>query len=50
MVDSILASRPVGRDGELALTFDDGLRNQFELAYPALRRLGTPATFFVCPT
>jgi peptidoglycan/xylan/chitin deacetylase (PgdA/CDA1 family) len=35
--------------GELALTFDDGLHNQFEVAYPVLKRLGLPATYFVCP-
>jgi peptidoglycan/xylan/chitin deacetylase (PgdA/CDA1 family) len=33
---------------ELALTFDDGLRDQFTYAYPLLKRLGIPATFFVC--
>jgi peptidoglycan/xylan/chitin deacetylase (PgdA/CDA1 family) len=33
----------------LALTFDDGLRNQFTCAYPVLQRLAVPATFFVCP-
>ena len=49
MVDAIAAGRPADARGELALTFDDGLRNQFELAYPVLRRLGAPATFFVCP-
>jgi peptidoglycan/xylan/chitin deacetylase (PgdA/CDA1 family) len=49
MVDAIAAGRPPHAGGELALTFDDGLRNQFELAYPVLRRLGAPATFFVCP-
>ena len=34
---------------EVALTFDDGTRNNFTLAYPVLQRLGLPATFFVCP-
>jgi len=34
---------------ELALTFDDGLRNSITVAYPILRRLALPATFFVCP-
>ena len=49
MVDAIAARRSPPAGGELALTFDDGLQNQFELAYPVLKRLGTPATFFVCP-
>lgn len=35
--------------GEIALTFDDGLRNNYTLAYPVLKRLGAPATFYVCP-
>jgi peptidoglycan/xylan/chitin deacetylase (PgdA/CDA1 family) len=38
-----------GPRGEVALTFDDGLRNHCDVAYPILRRLGLPATFFVCP-
>src|SRR5688500_12765446 len=33
----------------LALTFDDGLRSNVEVAYPLLHRLASPATFFVCP-
>jgi peptidoglycan/xylan/chitin deacetylase (PgdA/CDA1 family) len=36
-------------EGEVALTFDDGLRNNFFNAYPILKRYGAPATFFVCP-
>jgi len=37
------------RAGAVALTFDDGLRSNVEVAYPILRRLGLRATFFVCP-
>src|SRR6185503_19821864 len=33
----------------VALTFDDGLKNNVEVAYPILQRLGLTATFFVCP-
>ena len=49
MVQAITVGSPPARAGELSLTFDDGLRNQSEVAYPVLRRLGLPATFFVCP-
>jgi peptidoglycan/xylan/chitin deacetylase (PgdA/CDA1 family) len=38
-----------GRKPRVALTFDDGLRNNVTVAYPILARLGLPATFFVCP-
>jgi peptidoglycan/xylan/chitin deacetylase (PgdA/CDA1 family) len=33
----------------IALTFDDGLRSNVQVAYPVLKKLGLPATFFVCP-
>jgi peptidoglycan/xylan/chitin deacetylase (PgdA/CDA1 family) len=34
---------------KVALTFDDGLRSNVQVAYPLLHRLAIPATFFVCP-
>jgi peptidoglycan/xylan/chitin deacetylase (PgdA/CDA1 family) len=34
---------------EIVLTFDDGLRNNFSVVYPLLRKFNAPATFFVCP-
>ena len=40
--------RPDAR-GEVALTFDDGLGNHFDRAWPVLRRLGLPASYFICP-
>ena len=35
------------RRGAVSLTFDDGLRDQLELAVPVLDRLGFKATFFI---
>jgi peptidoglycan/xylan/chitin deacetylase (PgdA/CDA1 family) len=34
-------------DRGLAITFDDGYRNNLEVAAPILKRIGVPATFFV---
>jgi peptidoglycan/xylan/chitin deacetylase (PgdA/CDA1 family) len=34
-------------DRELAVTFDDGYRDNFDLAAPVLEKLSLPATFFV---
>jgi peptidoglycan/xylan/chitin deacetylase (PgdA/CDA1 family) len=47
-----LLDRSVGsRDGKplAAITFDDGYKNVYRVAYPVLRRLALPATVFVIP-
>lgn len=41
------AVRDGGRGRRVLLTFDDGYRDNFELAYPLLRRHGLTATFFL---
>jgi len=49
-LERAIRSLVVGKQGnEIVLTFDDGLRNHLTVAYPILRQLGIPATFFVCP-
>ena len=44
-----LAAGQLPKHNEIVLTFDDGLRNNATVAYPILKHLGIPATFFVCP-
>ena len=44
-----IGARAAKCDREVVLTFDDGLRNTLQLAYPVLKDLGLPATVFVCP-
>ena len=34
---------------QVAITFDDGLRNNLTYAYPILKKYRAPGTFFVCP-
>lgn len=52
MIRDILSGEPApagsGRS-QLAITFDDGLRNQCLIARPVLEQLAMPATIFVCP-
>jgi peptidoglycan/xylan/chitin deacetylase (PgdA/CDA1 family) len=45
LVDRLERGLPLNR--ELAVTFDDGYRDNFENAAPVLERLSLPATFFV---
>jgi peptidoglycan/xylan/chitin deacetylase (PgdA/CDA1 family) len=47
VVDALAAGKAL--KNEIVLTFDDGLRNNATVAYPILKALGMPATFFVCP-
>lgn len=50
-LEQLLATETTGRDSrpKLALTFDDGLRNNLTVVYPILREFRVAATFFVCP-
>ena len=49
-LDEIADDRPSAHSRtRAAITFDDGLRNNFTVAYPYLLALKLPATFYVCP-
>ena len=48
-LEDIATGRNKNGRARVALTFDDGLRNNVEVAYPILRQLGLTGTFFVCP-
>ena len=50
-LDHLLDPSVSSRDGKplAAITFDDGYKNVYQIAYPVLRQLGLPATVFVIP-
>lgn len=45
-LERLASGRPLPR-GAVSITFDDGYRNNFEVAFPVLRRHGLPATIFL---
>ena len=49
LIDDLLLDQTRTCQGAIAITFDDGLRNQIRRAYPVLQALGLRATVFVCP-
>ena len=48
-MDELLEHESARSSASMFLTFDDGLRNQLDVAYPILQELEIPATFYVCP-
>ena len=49
-VEAVYAAAQSGKGCIAAITFDDGLRSQFEIARPLLCRYGIRATFFPIPS
>jgi peptidoglycan/xylan/chitin deacetylase (PgdA/CDA1 family) len=49
IVETIEGQTSNGKRGLVAITFDDGLRNHSEVAYPILKELKVPAIFYICP-
>lgn len=45
LLDALRRNQPIG--SRLVITFDDGYKDNYELAAPVLKRYGLPATFFV---
>jgi peptidoglycan/xylan/chitin deacetylase (PgdA/CDA1 family) len=49
LVAQIQNDSPTREDGLVAITFDDGLKNHAQVAYPILKKMGIPASFYLCP-
>ncbi len=47
--DELRAELPSGRGRRVLVTFDDGYRDLYELAFPVLQANGVRAAMFVCP-
>ena len=48
-VDALVAPEAEPDPGRIAVTLDDGYRDNFEHALPVFRRHGVPFTIYVCP-
>ena len=48
-VDELIGAGPVSESRRIAVTLDDGYRNNAEHAWPVFRRHNVPFTIYVCP-